>query len=141
MTPAEYRDHLSDALVLTRSGHEPESVALHLGGDAAWWETLLFAADEHHTDPIREAVMDMRGAGFSIDRICLSLELSRSEVLAALNTERRYAPQIPVWDKEQQRAVLADYDSGLTLRQIARKHGYSSPRVALAAIERMKRRK
>ena len=139
MNPSDYRARLHDALALTRSGHDPESVARHIGGDPEWWETLLFAADEHHTDAVREAVMDMRGAGFSIDRIAIALELTRSEVLAALNTERKYAPQIPVWDREQQRAVLADYESGLTLRQIARKYFFSSPRVALAAIERMKR--
>ena len=139
MRPRAYREALPRALELFRNGHDCTSIASIIGGDSDWWDTLLFAASEYYVDDIQEAVADMKGAGFSVDRICTSLDLNRSDVLAALRSERGVAEQIPRWDKEQQDAVIKDYESGLTIPRLRRKFGFNSNRVALAAVLRMKR--
>lgn len=139
MTPAAYRVNLPRALAMHRAGHDLPSIVGVVGGEADWWDCLLFAASEYYVDAIQDAVADMRGGGFTIDRIALSLELSRADVLAALRTERGGAERVPRWDVEQQDAVIKDYKNGLTVPQLRRKYGFTTNSVALAAILRMQR--
>lgn len=137
--PAHYRAALPRALAMHRSGHTLQAIADALSGSAAWWDVLLHAAAEYRTDPIRDQIIDMRGAGFSIERIASEAGVSRRQVLHALSDEAASAYCFPSWEKETEAALLADYESGLTAPQLARKYGFSSGRVALAAVRRRKK--
>lgn len=138
--PSEYRRKLPQALALYRSGHTPRDIALALGGLTAWWETLIEAAQESPTDDTLNAVVDMRQAGHSVDRIALATNLSRREVTAAVNYALSLEPVEPIWDADFEKAVIADYSAGLTVPQLRRKYGYRTDRVAARAIRRMEQK-
>ena len=138
---AHYRARLRSALEMFRSGNDATVIARRHGGLPEWWALLMEAASEIHTDEDRLAIIDMRMAGFSIERICLETGLTKREVLRAIGDYCETEPLHPVWDKDFQQGLADDFEIGLTIPQIRRKYGYPTDATAKRAIDRALRLK